>query len=61
VSNRSLRDDAATLAVFRQSIEDSKVEYGDHVIFKLGAWILVNALEAADGAGCLGRLPQMAP
>ena len=54
---RTLRDEAATFALIGQSIEDSGVEDGDHVIFKLDAWLLGNALEAADRAGRLDAFP----
>jgi hypothetical protein len=54
---RAVRDDAATLALIGQSIEDSGIEDGDYVIFKLDAWILGNALEAADRAGRLHVFP----
>ena len=50
---RSIRDDAGTLALIGQSIEETGIQDGDDVIFKLDAWILGNALEAADRAGRL--------
>jgi hypothetical protein len=50
----TVRGDAATLALIGESIEESGIEDGDYVIFKLDAWILGDALEAADRAGRLG-------
>jgi hypothetical protein len=50
---RSIRDDAGTLALIGQSIEETGIEDGDAVVFKLDAWILGIALEAADRAGRL--------
>jgi hypothetical protein len=52
-AERTVRDQAATLALIGQSIEDNGVENGDQVVFKLDAWLLGNALEAADKAGRL--------
>lgn len=48
---------AATFSLIGQSIEETGMEDGDQVIFKLDAWILGNALEAADKAGRMGDLP----
>jgi len=53
----AVRGDAATLALIGQSIEESGIEDGDDVIFKLDAWVLGNALEAADRAGRLQVFP----
>jgi len=53
---RSIRDDAGTLALIGQSIEETGIEDGDDVVFKLDAWILGNALGAADRAGQLDLL-----
>lgn len=50
---RSIRDDAGTLALIGQSIEETGVEDGDDVLFRLDVWILGVALEAADKAGGL--------
>jgi hypothetical protein len=50
---RTLRNDAATLALIGQSVEETGIEDGDDVLFKLDAWILGVALEAADKAGRL--------
>jgi hypothetical protein len=50
---RSLRDDAATLALIGMAVEESGIEDGDHVRFKLDAWTLGTALNAADRAGRL--------
>ncbi len=55
---RSIRNDAGTLALIGQSIEETGIEDGDGVLFKLDAWILGVALEAADKAGRLEVLPQ---
>lgn len=52
-AQRAVRDEAATLALIGQSIEDSGMENGELVVFKLDAWVLGNALEAADRAGRL--------
>jgi hypothetical protein len=54
---RSLRDDAATLALIGQSIEETGVEDGDEVLFRIDAWLLGNALESADRAGQLDVFP----
>jgi hypothetical protein len=54
---RIVRGEATTLALIGQSIEDSGIEDGDHVVFKLDAWVLGNALEAADRAGRLETIP----
>jgi hypothetical protein len=56
-AQRTIRDEAATLALIGQSIEESGVEDGDQVLFKLDAWLLGNALEAADRAGRLDLTP----
>ncbi len=50
---RSTRDGAATLALIGAAIEETGVEDGDQVVFKLDAWVLGNTLEAADRAGRL--------
>jgi hypothetical protein len=39
-AQRTVRDEAATLALIGQSIEESGVEAGEQVIFKLDAWLL---------------------
>ena len=50
---RSVPDDAGTLALIGQSIEED----GDDVLFKLDAWVLGVALVAADVAGRLHVFP----
>lgn len=55
---RSIRNDAGTLALIGQSIEETGIEDGDDVHFTLDAWILGVALEAADKAGRLEVFPQ---
>lgn len=55
---RSIRDDAGTLALIGQSIEETGIEDGDHVLFTLDAWILGVALEATDRAGRSEVFPQ---
>ncbi len=55
---RSIRDDAGTLALIGRSIEETGIEDGDDVLFWLDAWILGVALEAADKAGRLEVFPQ---
>jgi hypothetical protein len=55
---RSIRDDAGTLALIGQSIEETGIEDGEDVLFRLDAWILGVALEAADKAGRLEVFPQ---
>jgi hypothetical protein len=55
---RSIRKDAGTLALIGQSIEETGIEDGDDVLFRLDAWILGVALEAADKAGRLEVFPQ---
>jgi len=57
-AQRTIRDEAATLALIGKSIEESGVEDGDKVLFKLDAWLLGNALEAADRAGRLEVFPR---
>jgi hypothetical protein len=54
---RCIRSDAGTLALIGQSIEETGVEDGDDVIFRLDAWILGVALEAADKADRLDLFP----
>jgi hypothetical protein len=54
---RSVRRDAGTLALIGEFIEETGARDGDHVTFELDAWILGNALEAADRAGCLDIFP----
>jgi hypothetical protein len=54
---RSSRDDAGTLALIGQAIEETGVEEGADVVFRLDAWILGVALEAADRAGRLDVFP----
>ena len=54
---RTVRNESATLALIGQSIESTGIEDGDHVVFKLDAWLLGNALEAADRAGRLEVFP----
>lgn len=56
----TVRGDAVTLALIGQSIEESGIEDGDCVIFKLDAWILGTALEAADRARRLELFPRPA-
>jgi hypothetical protein len=57
---KAVRDEAALLALIGQSIEESGIEDGDDVVFKLDVWILGNALESADKAGRLDVLPPQA-
>jgi hypothetical protein len=52
---QGIRHDAATLVLIGQSIEASGVADGDDVVFTLDAWLLDNALEAADRAGQLDQ------
>jgi hypothetical protein len=54
---RSIRRDAGTLALIGEFIEETGVEDGDDVAFELDAWLLGNALEAADRAGQLDIFP----
>jgi hypothetical protein len=58
VEQESVRGDAATLALIGQSIEETGIDEGDDVLFRLDAWILGVALEAADKAGRLEVFPQ---
>ena len=53
---RAIRHEAATLSLIGLSIENTGIEDGDQVVFKLDAWLLGNALEAADRAGRLDGL-----
>ena len=45
-----IRDQAATLALIGLAIESTGAEEGDEVVFELDAWVLGNALSAADWA-----------
>lgn len=49
-----IRDQAATLGLIGLAIESTGIADGDDVVFRLGAWIVGNALTAADEAGQLG-------
>lgn len=53
---RAIRHEAATFFLIGLSIEDTGIDDGDQVMFKLDAWLLGNALEAADRAGRLDGL-----
>jgi hypothetical protein len=53
---RAVRHEAATFSLIGLSIENTGIEDGDQVVFKLDAWLLGNALEAADRAGRLDGL-----
>jgi hypothetical protein len=48
-----VRDQAASLALIGLAIEDTGMEDGDDVVFKLDAWLIGNALNAADEVGLL--------
>lgn len=54
---QTTRHDAATFALIGQSIEETGVEADEDVVFRLDAWVLGNALEAADRAGRLDVFP----
>ena len=47
------RDEAATLALIGLAIEETGVSSGNDVVFKVDAWLVGNALSAADKAGRL--------
>ena len=53
---RAVRHESATFTLIGLSIENTGIEDGDQVVFKLDAWLLGNALEAADRAGRLDGL-----